>query len=892
MSGLLAIFPLPLFGGTLSHLRYSTASAVACAALLLSHPASADPPDLAAEAAGKDAPDRTIDIQHLALDLAVDVEAGRLEGTATLTARPLREGLREIVLNQVGLDIRAVEVDGASAGFELGPTTLGIAVDGARPVGTDLSITIRYAAEPSNGMHFRRPGKTSPDTYVEAWTQGENIDNRHWIPTWDFPNDRFTYEGRFTVPDRFTVLSNGALESKAPSSESGQTTWHFALRDQDLVSYLVMFAAAEYRFWKDEWRGRQVGYYVPPDSNEAEARLLLGKTPRMLDWMSEFLGVDYPYPVYNQVLVQRFIYTGMENTTATVLDRSLLYPPAPHRPGRRPESVIAHELAHQWFGDQLTCRTWAHMWLNEGITSWVTDEWLRAEYGEDEWADGVHRRYAGLVRSDDQTAYPMVGTFYNRTGGRTSAHVYTRGATVTHMLRVLLGDEAFFRGVNLYITRHQHGLVETEDLRRAMEDASGLHLRWFFDQWVYLAGHPKLKVSHAVDAESGRLRLSIKQTQPTDGIISRFHLPLDVEIGTSEGSRVERLVLDGEETALSLDLGGADLAYVAVDPLAGILMELEQKQTPQEWLAQLASPHAFARRRAIEGLKGIKGTIPDPVREHVASLATDREADGTTRRLAVTVLGEWRDDASARTLLDVLAGEPSDAPYARLRSEVVQELAKFEATPEVLAALSRYIARDADDWGRSQALRTLSTLQERRVRSRAIAVLRGPKTDGWSLQSAAVDALGKWGEVKDIQVLKTYFQPGSPGTRLRHRALRAAARVAGRQPVGPERDRARQPVRDAAEAWLESLHLRDRQAALGVLGRVGDSGSIQRIEAMLRWDDTPSMPERAEAIAEKIRSRKEVDAEETSGELKAKLKKLEEKLEAMDKELQGLLERP
>jgi len=851
--------------------------------------AGADAPDLQADARGVDAPDRTVDIQHYALDLTVDLDAGTVEGAATLTVQPLRTGLAEIVLHQVGLDIQGATVNGVEASVVTGPTTLGIAVAGLT-VGEDATVVVRYRAAPSSGLHFRRPGLDSPDTYVEAWTQGEDTDNRHWIPVWDFPTDRFTYEGRFTVPDRYTALSNGVLESKAPAARPGWTTWHYALRDQDLVAYLVMFAAAEYQVFTDTWRGRPVGYYVSPDSTEAEGRLLLGKTPRMLEWMSTFLGVDYPYPAYNQVTVQRFIYTGMENTTATVLDRRLLLPPGPHRPSKHTESIIAHELAHQWFGDQLTCRTWAHMWLNEGMTTWTADEWLRAEFGDDEWAAGTFGRHRGLVGADDRDPRPMVGTFYNRAGGR-GAHVYTKGATVTHMLRVLLGDDAFFRGVTLYLTRHQHGLVETEDLRRALEDASGLHLRWFFDQWVYLAGHPKVNVSHRVDPESGRLRVALAQTQSTDGLVPTFHLPVDLEIATSTGTRIERVLLDGDETALSMDLGGADLLYVGVDPFAGVLMDLTQKQTAQEWTNQLQSANAFTRRRAIEGLKQLKGTIPEATRATIESLARDTLSPGVARRMAVTVLGEWRDEASTAVLLEVLKGEAPDAPYSALRSQIVQELAKAEGTPEVVAALVGVLERDRDHWGRGQAMSALAKHEERRVRPRALAVLRGPATDSRWAQRHAADALGRWGEPEDMGALARAFQPSAPGTRMRHTALRAGAALADRQPVGPERERAREPVREAAEAWLDSLHLRDRQVALGILGRVGDAGSIDRIEEMLRWDDTPSMAARGASIVEKIRTRTEKDADETTGETKAKLKKLEERLEAMEKELRELQER-
>ncbi|MCO4770132.1 MAG: hypothetical protein KDA24_08895 [Deltaproteobacteria bacterium] len=853
-------------------------------------------PGLQSDGRGVKSSARTVDISDLDLDLEVDVVGGTVKGTATHTLTPLRTGLLEIRLHAVALDVSVVTIDGAAAPFRVLPEQLAITLPAPSVRGATHTVAVTYSASPQLGLHFRRPGPTSPDTYAEAWSQGENTDNRHWFPTWDEPNDRFTYRGAFTVADRFTAVSNGRMVNKQPA-RPGWTTWTYTLQEQDLVSYLVMFAAAEYRLVSERWRERPLIGYLPPDVDDATGQRALARTADMLDFMSSVTGTEYPYPGYSQVFVQRFIYTGMENTTATVLERNLLFPEelAAHKSGT--ESVVAHELAHQWFGDQLTCRDWSHMWLNEGITTFLEGWWWDHAHGPEEGADKKFGRVNGTVQGEKKNARPLVVDFFTREGTRQSHNVYRKGSALMWGLRALLGEADFGEAFRAYVSRNQHGMVTTDDLQRAFEEASGLDLDWYFQQWAYLAGHPVLEVKHAWDAEQGTLRVDLAQTQEVTGNTPLFVLPVDLEIGTPSGIQRHRVWLEGAEASLVLPLAGG-VSWVGVDPEGGLLADVQQTQTDAEWSAILGSDaSAYSKRLAWHAVVNREQPPDETLRAAVVGTLMSGDAHHVWRGLAAEALGEWKDESSVQTLIRALGrfggtsgtGAPGLAAQTRLQATLGRVLGKAPASPGVIAALKALHARGGNEYVTSRALQALSKVDGDEALPLARADLArdgGHNNQRWRY---AFDVLGAHGDRKDLDRLDRFRSPNVFHW-SRSSALRASAKIANRQPLGDARDAARRHVAKDAEATLADLNLRGVQGAVGILGSVGDLDSVKKLQAARSACTVGVVRDAMTGAIESIRTRKEEDPEpkEDDGQLTAQVKKLQEQLDALGERLDAL----
>lgn len=853
----------------------------------------------ALQSEGRDAinPPRALDLQHLALDLTVDVVGRSVSGTATWTASPLRDGVREVVFDQIALAIEGVEIDGASVGFRQTDFKLFVDLAASAPRGAPFDLLIRYSATPTNGLHFRAPGKDSPDAYYEAWSQGEDVDHRHWYPAWDDPSDRFTYEGRFTAESRFSVVSNGVhLSTEAAPDRTGWKTWHYALTDQDLVSYLVALAVGPYSRFEHHTAGQvPLETWVGPGIDEATAMRVTQNTEAMLALFKEETGVAYPYPVYRQIFVQRFMYGGMENTTTTINTDGALKPLSVQDDSGDRDGLVAHELAHQWYGDQLTCANWREMWLNEGFATYFAARWGALKLGPEHDAAQAWRVYQGVLKADDGTARPLVRTFYNQTDGERSANPYAKGSSVLRMLRVMLGDDVFNRSIGLYTTRHQHGLVQTEDLRAAFEEVSGQNLDWFFDQWVYLVGHPRLAVKHSLDVEGGRLRVSIEQTQKADGVQPLFLLPIDVEIATSDGTRVERVWLDGDTAVAASWAIEGELKYVAVDPFGGLLAQITHKRSSAELLAALASPHPYTQWTALHALQTKDGKPTSAEREAVAAILGAPGQSFEWRQKAAEVLGSWRDDASVEVLLRELAAARGRAragdaqASARVRGALVRALGQGIARPEVIVALKGVVTGDGNAYVEADAVRAVGRLQEAGARSLALTALQGTSWD-FHVQRAGTEILSEHGVASDLRALARYRTPGTKRSFL-HAALWASVRIANREPVGVERDAARRPIARDAEALLTNADLRTRQLARQILAQVGDDRSIEALEAAKRFETDPDLLEPLDAAIQTIRKRKDTDPDPTEGELDARLKELEERIDAAEAELKELEER-
>ncbi len=310
------------------------------------------------------------------------------------------------------------------------------------------------------------------------------------------------------------------------------------------VSYLISLAAADFGVYHDRSGSLSLDYYAPRTYDEATVRRALGKTPAMIRFFDEKIGVAYPYPKYAQVFVPEFTAGGMENISATTLNElSLLDAVAAKE--RDADGLVAHELAHQWFGDLLTCRDWSHAWLNEGFASYFAPLFTEHALGEDAFLLEMSRNLEGYVRSDRSYRRPIVETRYDSAILMFDSVTYAKGSLVLHALRGTIGDDAWWDGIRRYVRTNRERVVTTDDFRKAMEAAAGKDLAWFFDQWTTRGGHPELKVRSRYEQDDQTVRVAVEQTQKVDEMTPLFRLPTTIELTDDSGIRSVPVIIDG-----------------------------------------------------------------------------------------------------------------------------------------------------------------------------------------------------------------------------------------------------------------------------------------------------------------------------------------------------------
>ena len=454
------------------------------------------------------APDRAVDIQHFDLDVTPDFKNRRVSGTATFTFQPILKPLGQLRLDAHDLEIHTVTGSTEIAAWQ--NTDRALIVNFAKPISptSKAKLTVTYEAEPKKGLYFRTPemGYDPGDTHI--WTQGEPIEARHWFPCFDAPNEFFTSSMTCRVPDGMTALSNGRKVSDAVDEKTKLRVIKWS-QEKPHVNYLITLVAGYFKRLEEKHGDLSMSFWTAP-SDFANAANSFRYTKECMEYFEAEIGVPYPWAKYDQVTVQDFHWGGMENTSISTLNASTLFSSETENI-RSSQGLMAHELAHQWFGDLVTCKDWSQLWLNEGFATYYTHLFAGHKDGIDEFRYSLYRDQKRLTSRSNDTA-PMVNRDYQvpedmfRRYGFLS---YTKGSWILHMLRSQLGPDLFRKCVKTYLERHRHGNVVTEDLRSIIEEHSGRSFDRFFDQYVFHAHHPELKIAYAWDEKSKLAKISV-----------------------------------------------------------------------------------------------------------------------------------------------------------------------------------------------------------------------------------------------------------------------------------------------------------------------------------------------------------------------------------------------
>lgn len=775
------------------------------------------------------APDRTFDTEHIRLDLRLDLRGKSLEGICTTTLRVLAEGASELAFDAVRFKIASVRAQGRSIKFKNDGKKLTVLLPKPARRGEKMEIAIQYkVTRPPLGLYFIGPDRGYPDKAVQVWTQGEDEFARYWFPCHDSPQDRTTTEIIVRVPKGFTAVSNGRLVKK--SSVGRETQFHWK-QEIPHATYLVTLAVGEFSEIKDTWRGKPVLYYVSK-GREEDAKRAFGKTPKMMEFFSRQIGVPYAYPKYAQVAALDFIFGGMENTSATTQTALTLHDERAHLDFSS-DPLVAHELAHQWFGDLLTCRDWSHAWLNESFATYFEALFTEHDKGADEFAVEL-RQNAEIYFEEDRDHYrrAIVTKVFKQPSDLFDRHLYEKGSLVLHMLRGLLGDRDFWKSIGIYVRENRGKVVETRQLLDAIEQATGKNLSKFFDQWVFGAGHPEYKIRYWWDARKKEAVVRVLQTQTTNGETSLFSS--SIEFGFRSGQKEKRFkeTVDKKAHLFRFKLK-AEPELVLFDPDHWILKKVDFPKSEKMWIHQLTQdPHVMGRVDAAKAL----AKMGSPAVVDALARAILSEKFWHVQGEMAQALGQIRTPAAAQALLRAHA----DISHPKARRAILYALGEFREI-QVRDRLLETYQDEKSYFAFNQAIRALA----RQGDPAALDVIEDAlKKESWNdvTRSGALEALTALKPADVVARLKKHTAYGVPDTR-RMTAIRCLAQVG----VG------RTDVQDHLIGLLNDPYLLVQMAAVRGLSQIGDERAVPALEKLTEGDRDGRLLRSAQEAVEKLK---------------------------------------
>ncbi len=646
------------------------------------------------------------DITHTSLEVNFDWQNSRLNGKAHIYGKPYFYPTNVVYLNARGFDIKGVSVSIESVATSTRivkgkkaeitesayapPRTAvyfyqndSLKINLGRDVKPTESfyIQIEYTAKPNElkkggsdaisddkGLYFINPKGEDPNKMPQIWTQGETQSSSAWFPCVDSPNEKMTSEIYMTVDDKYTTLSNGLLlDSKKNADGTRIDHWKMDLPHSP---YLVMMGVGEFKKVTDEpWKGKEISYYVEKEY-ETHAKAIFGNTKEMIDFYSKKMGVDYPWQKYSQIVARDYVSGAMENTTATLHGDFMVYQTTREMiDGKKGEDVIAHELFHQWFGDLVTAESWSNLPLNESFATYGEYLWEEFKYGRDA-ADDHHAssRY-GYFASSERKEVDLVRFDYENREDMFDAFSYNKGGQILHMLRKIVGDDAFFASLKLYLESRSFKPGEIHHLRLAFEDVTGKDMNWFFNQWFLAKGHPVLNVIKNYDEASHKLFVKVEQKQDfTEAPL--YKLPINIDIYW--GGKVDRQLVwvDDVSQTFTFDVASAP-SLVNFDGERQLIAKIKYEKTKEEYLFQAANAPLWGDRD--EALNYFSKKLSDKdIYEVVKKMAQSDKWSGI-RMDAVSYLGDYA-KGTEEDLKSLLLNIATNDANTKVRAEAIHGL--------------------------------------------------------------------------------------------------------------------------------------------------------------------------------------------------------------------------
>ncbi len=692
-------------------------------------------------------PEKTHALLHTKLEASFDVPNAQLNGKVWLTLKPYFYASNTLVLDAKGMDIKDVAVQKGTARtklkYDYDGLLLKVTLDKVYKGGEAYTVYIQYTAKPNEfktagsaaitdakGLYFINPKGEEKDKPTQIWTQGETEATSVWCPTIDKTNQKTTQEFYLTVPAKWVSLSNGKLMSQKPAGNGTRTDyWKM---DQPHSPYLFFVGAGDFAVIKETWKGKEVSYYVDKEYASV-AKKIFGNTPEMMTYFSKITGVEYPWVKYGQMVGRDYVSGAMENTTATLHQESAQQDARELLDGNGWEGTIAHELFHQWFGDYVTTESWGNLTLNESFANYSEYLWDEYKYGKDK-ADATHYSAMQGYLGSGSEQKDLVRFYYGDKEDMFDAVSYNKGGRILHMLRNYVGDSAFFKSLNLYLTTHKYKTAEAHQLRLAFEEVTGKDLNWFFNQWYFGAGHPTLDINYSYDEATKQVHVIVKQTQKE----KLFQLPVAIDIyngskktreqvwvknavdtfSFSVSAKPDLVNFDGDKVLLAVKKENKTLEeYIHQYKHAGLYLDrreaidfISKKQDDAKAVAFLKEAindkYSGLRNFALGKLDVKKATIVDATETAIATMA-QKDASRIVRSKAIEILGNLKkpnyknlfqsavnDSSYSVSAAALLALEKLDPPAALTEAK---RLAKQPMKGNLLEAVATTLIKSGDE---------------------------------------------------------------------------------------------------------------------------------------------------------------------------------------------------
>lgn len=655
---------------------------------------------------------KTNNLVHTKLQAKFDYEKSQLNGKVWITLKPHFYATDIVELDAKGMDINAVELVKTGAknsplGYSYNDNlVLKINLDKEYKANESYTIYIDYTAKPNEltaqgsnaikdakGLYFINPKGEEKDKPTQVWTQGETEATSVWVPTIDKPNQKTTQEFYLTVPAKYVTLSNGKLVSQTPNIADKTRTDYWKM-DLPHAPYLFFIGIGDYAVVKDNYKGKEVNYYVEKEYEKA-AKGIFGNTPEMMKFFSEKItGVEYPWNKYAQMTARDYVSGAMENTTATLHQESAQQNTRELLDGNQWEGTIAHELFHQWFGDYVTAESWSNLTVNESFADYSQYLWQEYKYGADaagEENDNEMRAYM----SGNSNKKDLVRFYYADKEDMFDLVSYQKGGRILNMLRNYVGDSAFFKSLNKYLIDNKFGTGSAHKLRIAFEAVTGRDLNWYFNQWYFNSGHPKLNISSEYDDANKTVNVFVKQTQDSTKI---FKLPVAIDVYVGKVKTRHDVWVENRFDTIKLKCATApDLVKFDGDNV--LLAEKKEKKNIGQYVVQYKQAGKYLDRK------------------EALDFAAKNKSDNAAFQLLITAL---------------------DDPYHKLRLKAITALEDTTVTGVIVKVIENMASNDKSRLVRAEAIDFLAQLKDKKY---VPFFTNATKDSSYSVAGAALDAL-------------------------------------------------------------------------------------------------------------------------------------------------------